>query len=130
MSDKSKVPAAIRLHQASRLLELGYADGEEYRLSCEYLRVYSPSAEVRGHGPGQETLQTGKRMVNILKIESVGNYALQFTFSDGHDSGIYSWDYLYQLCVERDRRWSDYLARLSVAGASRESTGPVLIARQ
>ena len=130
MSGQIKVHVAIRLHQASRLLELGYADGEHYSLSCEYLRVYSPSAEVRGHGPGQETLQTGKRLVTIERIETVGNYALQFHFSDGHDSGIYSWGYLHELCREQQKRWANYLARLSLAGASREPTGPVLIARQ
>ena len=130
MSVQIKVPVAIRLHQASRLLELGYADGEHYSLSCEYLRVYSPSAEVRGHGAGQETLQTGKRLVTITRIETVGNYALQFHFSDGHDSGIYSWEYLHELCRDQQRRWTDYLARLTLAGASREPTGPVLIARQ
>ena len=130
MSVQIKVPVAIRLHQASRLLELSYADGEHYSLSCEYLRVYSPSAEVRGHGAGQETLQTGKRLVTIERIETVGNYALQFHFSDGHDSGIYSWEYLHELCRDQQRRWSDYLARLTLAGASREPTGPVLIARQ
>jgi len=130
MSVQIKVPVAIRLHQASRLLELSYADGEHYSLSCEYLRVYSPSAEVRGHGAGQETLQTGKRLVTITRIETVGNYALQFHFSDGHDSGIYSWEYLHELCREQQRRWADYLARIALAGASREPTGPVLIARQ
>jgi DUF971 family protein len=130
MSVQIKVPVAIRLHQASRLLELSYADGEHYSLSCEYLRVYSPSAEVRGHGAGQETLQTGKRLVTIERIETVGNYALQFHFSDGHDSGIYSWEYLHELCRDQQRRWSDYLARITLAGASREPTGPVLIARQ
>jgi len=130
MSGQIRVPVAIRLHQASRLLELSYADGEHYSLSCEYLRVYSPSAEVRGHGAGQETLQTGKRLVTIDRIETVGNYALQFHFSDGHDSGIYSWEYLHELCREQQRRWADYLARIALAGASREPTGPVLIARQ
>jgi DUF971 family protein len=130
MSVQIKVPVTIRLHQASRLLELSYADGEHYSLSCEYLRVYSPSAEVRGHGAGQETLQTGKRLVTIERIETVGNYALQFHFSDGHDSGIYSWEYLHELCRDQQRRWTDYLARLTLAGASREPTGPVLIARQ
>ena len=129
MSGQIRVPVAIRLHQASRLLELSYADGEHYSLSCEYLRVYSPSAEVRGHGAGQETLQTGKRLVTIDRIETVGNYALQFHFSDGHDSGIYSWEYLHELCREQQRRWADYLARIALAGASREPTGPVLIAR-
>jgi DUF971 family protein len=124
------VPAAIRLHQASRTLEIDYANGERHALSCEYLRVNSPSAEVRGHGPGQEVLQTGKRLVTIQAIEPVGTYALQFRFSDGHDTGIYSWDYLYELCREQRARWDGYLARLAAAGASREPTGPVLIARQ
>jgi DUF971 family protein len=130
MSGQSKVPVAIRLHKASRVLELSYGDDEQFRLSCEYLRVYSPSAEVRGHGPGQETLQTGKRLVTIDRIEQVGNYALQFHFSDGHDSGIYSWEYLYQLCREQELRWSDYIARLAASCGSREPSGPVLIARQ
>jgi DUF971 family protein len=124
------VPAAIRLHQASRTLEIDYANGERYALSCEYLRVSSPSAEVRGHGPGQEVLQTGMRLVTISQIEPVGNYALQFRFSDGHDTGIYSWEYLYELCREQRARWDAYLERLAASGASREPTGPVLIARQ
>ena len=130
MSDTAPVPVEIRLHQGSRTLEIGYANGERYTLDCEFLRVHSPSAEVRGHGPGQDVLQTGKRLVTITKIEPIGNYALQFTFSDGHDSGIYAWQYLYELCRGRDRFWEDYLARLKLAGASREPSGPVLIARQ
>lgn len=130
MNAPTKVPVTVRLHRASRTLELGYGGDETYSLSCEFLRVNSPSAEVRGHGPGQETLQTGKRLVTIERIESVGNYALQFHFSDGHDSGIYSWDYLYGLCRDQQRLWADYLARLQLAGASREPSGPVLIARQ
>ncbi len=130
MSDTAAIPTEIRLHQASRSLEIAYAGGERYHLPCELLRVYSPSAEVRGHGPGQEVLQTGKRMVGITSIESVGNYALQFTFSDGHDSGIYSWSYLHELCREQERLWEAYLAQISVAGASRDPSGPVLIARQ
>ena len=129
MSDSNKIPLDIRLHRASRTLELVYAGDEHYTLDCEYLRVFSPSAEVRGHGEGQEVLQTGKRMITISRIESVGNYAVQFHFSDGHDSGIYAWPYLYILCREHERRWGDYLARLEAAGASREPTGPVLIAR-
>jgi DUF971 family protein len=130
MSDTAAIPTEIRLHQASRSLEIAYAGGERYHLPCELLRVYSPSAEVRGHGPGQEVLQTGKRMVGITSIESVGNYALQFTFSDGHDSGIYSWSYLHELCREQERLWEAYLAQISAAGASRDPSGPVLIARQ
>jgi DUF971 family protein len=130
MADSAPVPTEIRLHRASRTLELGYANGERYTLGCEFLRVHSPSAEVRGHGPGQEVLQTGKRMVTIDGIETVGNYALQFRFSDGHDTGIYAWDYLHALCRDHDRLWADYLRRLAGAGASREPAGPVLIARQ
>lgn len=130
MSETAPVPVEIRLHQGSRTLELGYADGTRFVLGCELLRVYSPSAEVRGHGPGEEVLQTGKRLVNITAVQAVGNYALQFTFSDGHDSGIYSWAYLHELCREQDALWSAYLERLSAAGASRDPVGPVLIARQ
>ena len=119
-------PTEIKLHQRSRVLELAYADGERYQLSCEYLRVYSPSAEVMGHGPGQEVLQTGKLKVNISAIKPVGNYALQLVFDDGHDSGLYSWDYLHQLCLEQAPRWQDYLDRLSAAGASRDPDVQVL----
>ena len=130
MSDRAPVPTEIRLHRASRVLELAYASGQRYSLSCEFLRVHSPSAEVRGHGPGQEILQTGKRMVAIDRIESIGDYAVQFHFSDGHDSGIYAWDYLYALCRSHDSLWADYLQRIAAARASREPAGPVLIARQ
>lgn len=114
------VPTEIRLHQQSRELEINFSDGEHFRLSCEFLRVFSPSAEVRGHGPGQETLQTGKRNVSIVAIEPMGNYAIKPTFSDGHDSGIYSWDLLYDLGKHRDELWENYLARLEAAGASRD----------
>ncbi|MET0378035.1 MAG: DUF971 domain-containing protein [Spongiibacteraceae bacterium] len=120
MNDKPLIPVAIELHRQSRKLDLRYADGQQFSLECEYLRVYSPSAEVRGHGVGQETLQTGKINVTITEIKSVGNYALQFTFSDGHDTGIYSWNYLHELCVEESRYWDDYLRRLHDAGASRD----------
>jgi DUF971 family protein len=113
-------PSGIRLHTRSRELELNYPEGQSYHLPCEYLRVYSPSAEVRGHGPGQETLQTGKLKVAIRDIKPVGNYALQLVFDDGHDTGIYSWDYLHHLCVNQDQLWQDYLDRLSKAGASRD----------
>jgi len=113
-------PVEIRLHQSSRVLEIGYADGKSFRLPCEFLRVYSPSAEVRGHGPGQEVLQVGKRNVNITKIEPVGNYAVQLTFSDGHDTGIYSWDLLYEYGNRQDEMWQQYLTRMQEAGASRE----------
>tara|TARA_R110002072_G_scaffold542_3_gene4344 strand:- start:11120 stop:11521 length:402 start_codon:yes stop_codon:yes gene_type:complete len=113
-------PTGIRLHTRSRQLELAYAGGETYSLSCEYLRVYSPSAEVLGHGPGQEVLQTGKMNVAITAIKPVGNYALQLVFDDGHDTGLYSWRYLYDLCQKQDARWQEYLTRLDKAGASRD----------
>jgi DUF971 family protein len=119
-------PIGIALHTRSRELELEYTGGERYSLSCEYLRVYSPSAEVGGHGPGQEVLQTGKINVGISAIKPVGNYALQLVFDDGHDTGLYSWPYLYQLCVERQSRWQNYLDRLSQAGASRDPDVQVL----
>jgi DUF971 family protein len=113
-------PTEIKLHQKSRLMELTYADGRHFELSYEFLRVHSPSAEVRGHGPGQETLQTGKKSVDIVGVEPVGSYAIQPRFSDGHDTGIYSWEYLYELGVNRDELWAGYLQRLAAAGASRE----------
>ena len=113
-------PTEIRLHQASRVLEITYADGKSFHLPCEFLRVYSPSAEVRGHGPGQEVLQVGKKDVNITKIEPVGNYAVQLTFSDGHDTGIYSWDLLYEYGHRQEEMWRHYLKRMEQAGASRE----------
>ncbi len=113
-------PTAINLHRKSRELELSYANGESYRLPCEYLRVYSPSAEVKGHGPGQEVLQTGKLKVGISDIKPVGHYALQLVFDDGHDTGLYAWDYLYDLCINQPQRWQDYLDRLAAAGASRD----------
>ncbi len=113
-------PTEIKLHQKSRLLEVAFTDGSRYELPYELLRVYSPSAEVRGHGPGQETLQVGKRDVEIQQVEPVGVYAIQPTFSDGHNSGIYSWDYLYWLGASRDQLWQEYLERMQAAGASRD----------
>jgi DUF971 family protein len=113
-------PTEIKLHQASRVLEIAFDDGRRFRLPYEFLRVHSPSAEVRGHGPGQETLQTGKRDVTIANVEPIGHYALRPTFSDGHDSGIYSWEYLYDLGVRQDELWRRYVERLAAAGASRE----------
>ena len=113
-------PQTIKLHKKSRLLELGYADGTRYQLEAELLRVYSPSAEVRGHGVGQEILQAGKRHVAITAIEPVGNYAIKPTFDDGHNSGIFSWETLFDLATNKAARWADYTARLSAAGASRE----------
>lgn len=114
------IPTDIRLQQKSRLAEFVYDDGSSYQLSHEFLRVFTPSAEARGHGPGQETLQTGKRDITIERIEPVGTYALRFVFSDGHDSGLYSWDLLYNLCVHRDELWQEYLHQLEVQGGSRD----------
>jgi DUF971 family protein len=115
-----RIPTEIKLHQKSRVMEIAFSDGTGFRLPYEYLRVYSPSAEVRGHGPGQEVLQTGKREVEIRALEAVGSYAVQPVFSDGHSTGIYSWDYLYELGQNQDRLWREYLARLQAAGASRD----------
>jgi DUF971 family protein len=115
-------PTEIVLHQASRVLEVSFADGTVYRLPCEFLRVHSPSAEVRGHGPGQEVLQVGKKDINITAIEPVGAYGVRLVFTDGHDTGLYSWDYLQQLGMNQDRLWQDYLTRLGKAGASREDS--------
>ena len=115
-----RVPTGITLHQKSRVLEIAFADGRTFRLPYEFLRVYSPSAEVRGHGPGQEVLQVGKRNVEIRSLEPVGSYAVQPQFSDGHSTGIYSWDYLYELGESQESLWSQYLERLKAANASRE----------
>jgi DUF971 family protein len=113
-------PTEIRLHQKSRVLEIAFADGQVFRLPCEFLRVFSPSAEVRGHGPGQEVLQVGKKEVEITRIEPVGHYAVQLMFSDGHDTGIYSWDLLYEYGLRQNEMWQHYLRRMEEAGASRE----------
>lgn len=118
------LPTEIKLHQKSRLLEIAFADGRTFRLPCEFLRVYSPSAEVRGHGPGQEVLQAGKKNVEITRVEPVGQYAVQLAFSDGHDTGIYSWDLLYEYGVRQDEMWRHYLKRMEEAGASREPKKP------
>ena len=115
------LPTEITLHQASRALEIAFADGKSFRLPCEFLRVHSPSAEVRGHGPGQEVLQVGKKDVSITAIEPVGQYALQLRFSDGHDTGIYSWDLLYDYGMRQRALWDDYLQRLAAAGATRDA---------
>ena len=115
----ANVPQQIKLHRKSRELSLHYKDGREHRLPAEFLRVYSPSAEVRGHGRGQEVLQTGKLNVEIIDVKAVGNYALQLIFDDGHDSGIYSWDYLWHLGAKKDEIWRTYLDNLSKAGLSR-----------
>jgi DUF971 family protein len=113
-------PTEIKLHQKSRLMEITFADGKAFRLPYEYLRVHSPSAEVRGHGPGQEVLQAGKSNVEIRSLEPVGSYAVQPSFSDGHSTGIYSWDYLYFLGENQERLWAEYLEKMKQAGASRE----------
>ena len=113
-------PTEVKLHQGSRVLEIAFDDGNTVRLPYEFLRVYSPSAEVRGHGPGQETLQIGKRDVGITTVEPVGHYALRPTFSDGHDTGIYSWEYLHELGLHQDEFWQRYLDRLRAARASRD----------
>lgn len=114
------VPTAIKLHNTSRVMELNYADGSQYLLPFEYLRVLSPSAEVRGHGVGNGVLQTGKRNVTITAVEPVGNYAVRIRFSDGHDSGLYSWDVLHTLCVKQEALWQNYLDQLAAAGAGRD----------
>lgn len=112
-------PTEITLHQQSHELEIAFADGTRHRLPYEFLRVHSPSAEVRGHGPGQEVLQTGKQEVTVLDLEPVGSYAVKIAFDDGHDSGLYSWEYLRHLSRNKDELWQEYLQRLEAAGASR-----------
>jgi DUF971 family protein len=113
-------PESLTLHGQSRALEIGFSDGQSFRIPFELMRVYSPSAEVQGHGPGQEVLQTGKREVDIVELSQVGNYAVQPTFSDGHNSGIFSWDYLYFLGAEQDQLWTQYNERLQAAGVQRD----------
>jgi DUF971 family protein len=120
MSQTSPNPTNLTVHQASRVLEVGFDDGASFRIPFELMRVYSPSAEVQGHGPGQEVLQTGKREVNITDIEAVGHYAVQPRFSDGHDSGIFSWSYLYHLGTKQAELWAQYEERLREAGVSRD----------
>ncbi|MDI1246881.1 MAG: DUF971 domain-containing protein [Rhodoferax sp.] len=114
-------PQNITVHSQSRVLEIDFSDGAKFRIPFELMRVYSPSAEVAGHGPGQEVLQTGKREVTLTGLEPVGNYAVQPSFSDGHDTGIYSWDYLYFLGSQQDKLWTDYNARLTAAGVDRDA---------
>ena len=121
LSKDTPIPTKLVLHQRSRVLEIAFSTGEEFRLHFELLRVCSPSAEVRGHGVGQEVLQTGKREIDIEALEAVGNYAVRPRFSDGHDSGIYSWEILYDLGRHQEEWWNDYLARLEAAGASRDA---------
>jgi DUF971 family protein len=120
LDQNTPTPTGITLHRKSRLMEVSFDDGSRFSLPFEFLRVYSPSAEVRGHGPGQEVLQLGKRDVDIVEIEAIGNYAIKPVFSDGHDSGLYSWDYLYMLGRDHDMLWQQYLERLARAGGSRD----------
>lgn len=124
LDPSTPVPTEICLHQRSRVLEIAFEDGSRFSLPYEYLRVYSPSAEVRGHGVGQEVLQTGKRDIELLAAEPVGHYAVKLVFSDGHDSGLYSWDHLYLLGRQQEALWADYLRRLEAAGASRDIATP------
>jgi DUF971 family protein len=118
---KTPQPTDLTVHQTSRVLEISFDDGETFRLTFEFLRVHSPSAEVQGHGPGQETLQTGKRDVIITSMEAVGHYAVQPTFSDGHNTGIFSWAYLYELGANQAARWANYEERLAAAGTDRDA---------
>jgi DUF971 family protein len=121
----SPTPQAITVHGQSRVLEVAFSDGAAFRIPFELMRIYSPSAEVQGHGPGQEVLQTGKRDVELEALEPVGNYAVQPRFSDGHDSGIFSWDYLYFLGSQQEQLWADYAKRLQAAGRDRDAPMPV-----
>ena len=124
LTPQTPQPSSITVHQISRVLEVGFSNGSLFRIPFELMRVYSPSADVQGHGPGQEVLQTGKREVGLTALEPVGNYAVQPTFSDGHDTGIFSWDYLYFLGSQQDRLWGDYEKRLQAAGVGRDSAMP------
>lgn len=121
LTPDTPTPTALTVHSQSRVLEIAFSDGTEFKIPFELMRVYSPSAEVQGHGPGQEVLQTGKREVNLVELEPIGNYAVKPVFSDGHESGIFSWDYLYFLGSEQARLWADYLQRLETAGAQRDA---------
>ncbi len=121
LKQDTPLPTSITAHQQSRVLEVAFSDGSEFRIPFELMRVYSPSAEVMGHGPGQEVLQTGKRDVELAELEAVGNYAVQPHFSDGHNTGIFSWDYLYHLGAKQDELWQKYEARLAEAGKSRDT---------
>lgn len=124
LDKNTPTPQSITLHQQSRVLEIGFSDGSEFKIPFELMRVYSPSAEVQGHGKGQEVLQTGKREVGVVALEPVGNYAVQPTFSDGHSSGIFSWDYLYFLGSKQADLWAEYLERLQAAGVERDAPMP------
>lgn len=121
----SPTPESITVHEVSRVLEVAFSDGAVFRIPFELMRVASPSAEVQGHGPGQETLQTGKRDVTLVALEPIGHYAVQPTFSDGHSSGIFTWDYLYELGRDQEQLWQNYLQRLAAAGLERDASMPV-----
>ena len=122
----SPTPVALTVHSQSRLLEVAFSDGAQFRIPFELMRIYSPSAEVQGHGPGQEVLQTGKREVNVVELEPIGNYAVKPVFSDGHESGLFTWDYLYHLGADQSQLWDDYERRLKAAGALRDA--PMVVA--
>lgn len=124
LTSGAPTPEALTVHSQSRVLEIKFSDGAVFRIPFELMRVYSPSAEVQGHGPGQEVLQTGKRDVELSGLEPIGNYAVQPAFSDGHDTGIFSWDYLYFLGSEQDRLWQDYTDRLQAANLDRDTPMP------
>jgi DUF971 family protein len=124
LTTETPAPVAMTVHGRSRVLEIAFSDGKQFRIPFELMRVYSPSAEVQGHGPGQEVLQTGKREVGLVELQPVGNYAVQPTFTDGHDTGIFSWDYLYFLGSQQDQLWADYERRLKEAGADRDAPMP------
>lgn len=128
LDENTKIPTEIKLRQKSRVVEVSFEDGQRFELSYEFLRVFTPSAEARGHAPGQEILQVGKRDIDIERIEAVGNYAIRPVFSDGHASGLYSWDLLHNLGVNRDQLWLAYLKRLEQEKASRDSSEPQKVA--
>ena len=117
----SPTPTALTVHSQSRILEIAFSDGATFKIPFELMRIYSPSAEVQGHGPGQEVLQTGKRDVNVVELEPIGNYAVKPVFSDGHESGLFTWDYLYHLGADQSQLWDDYERRLKAAGALRDA---------
>ena len=124
LNSNDPTPSSLTVHGQSRVLEISFSDGAHFRIPFELMRIYSPSAEVAGHGPGQEVLQTGKRDVELTELEPVGNYAVQPRFSDGHDTGIFSWDYLYFLGAQQEQLWSDYERRLKEAGVERDAPMP------
>ena len=123
---KSPTPTALTVHSQSRILEIAFSDGAQFKIPFELMRIYSPSAEVQGHGPGQEILQTGKREVGVVALEPIGNYAVKPVFSDGHESGLFTWDYLYHLGADESRLWDDYQRRLDAAGVERDA--PMMVA--